>query len=296
MTTIVSQAVIEELAPAKINLFLHIVAKRLDDYHEIQSLAVFPQLQDRIEVSAGKRLNLKITGPFADQLTAESPTADNLVIRAARALQDHLGEKLGAKITLHKNLPIASGLGGGSADAAATLKALMGLWAVKPNLNAVKRTARSLGADVPVCLSSRPALMGGIGTRITLPPPLPQLAFVLINSGTPVSTEEAYRRLNWKQAVRKGPVAVPDHFEDTADLITFLKKCRNDLQGPALDIAPEIGKVLSVLSSLRGCRLARMSGSGATCFGLFANMHSAEKAAELIAAAHPKWWVSVTNT
>jgi len=296
MTSTTQQVVIEELAPAKLNLFLHIIAKRLDDYHEIQSLAVFPNLQDRVEVSLGKRLTLKIVGPFADQLKSESATADNLVIRAARALQESLGETPGAKITLHKNLPIASGIGGGSADAAATLKALMGLWGMTPDLTTVKKIARSLGADVPVCLSSRPSLMGGIGTRIELPPPLPQLAFVLVNSGSQVSTEEVYRRLNWKQAVRKGPVTVPYEFEETADLINFLKKCRNDLQGPALDIAPEIGKVLSVLSSQRGCRLTRMSGSGATCFGVFANMRSAEKAKQIIAEAYPKWWVSVANT
>ena len=161
-------------------------------------------------------------------------------------------------------------------------------------MNQVKKMARTLGADVPVCLTSQSSLVGGIGNRVDVPPPLPPLGIVMVNSGAHVSTEEAYHRLNWKRAVRKGSVRVPDNFADSSELITFLKKCRNDLQEPAIEIAPEIEDVLDELSAQRGCRLARVLGSGGTCFGLFGNKKSAEKAGAQIAADNPDWWVSVT--
>ncbi len=260
-------------APAKVNLYLHVTGNRPDGYHLLDSLAVFPNVGDHITATPAATLSLSLTGRFGATMQTEP---DNLVLRAARALSSH-----GVALTLEKNLPIASGIGGGSADAAATLRVLTKLWGVQANLPAV---ALSLGADIPVCLASRPARMGGIGEILRAAPKIPPCGMILVNPGIAVPTPTVFR-------ARSGPFSpeatLPDSWPDAAGLAATLQTCTNDLQPPAITIAPVIAEVLAALEALPGCLLARMSGSGATCFALFA---TAAEAAGHAATINPAWW------
>ena len=270
---------IREAASAKINLALHVTGQRADGYHLLDSIVAFTEVGDEVVVEPAEHLSLTIEGPFAKGLDAGP---ENLVLRAARAL----GAGHGAKITLVKNLPVASGIGGGSADAAATLRALSRLWRMPlPEPDAIL----ALGADVPVCLSAEPARMTGIGEDIERLGPPPSLDFVLVNPGVAVSTAAIFRALPTKVNPAL-PDDMPDLFETEA-WIGWLSRQRNDLLGPAVAEAPVIAEVLDALSALPGCLLARMSGSGATCFGLFSSTEAAEDAATAISDAHPDWWV-----
>jgi 4-diphosphocytidyl-2-C-methyl-D-erythritol kinase len=269
-------------APAKINLHLHVVGRRDDGYHLLDSLVVFAGVSDRLSVSAGSDLSLTVTGPFSAGLAAEP---DNLVLRAARGLADLAGIRASGALVLEKNLPVASGIGGGSADAAATLRLLCRFWDVAPELNGL---ARMLGADVPVCLLGQPALMSGVGEILVPAPPLPQAGLVLVNPGVAVSTPGVF------QARSGGPFSEAasfprDGWGDAFALAADLRGLRNDLQAAACSIAPVIGDVLDVLAAVPGCLVARMSGSGATCFGLFASAGAAREAAVGIRRAG--WWV-----
>jgi 4-diphosphocytidyl-2-C-methyl-D-erythritol kinase len=271
-----------EYAPAKINLHLHVVGRRADGYHLLDSLVVFAGIGDRLTVSPSDRLTLSLTGPFAAGLAAE---ADNLVLRAARALAGRAGVQAGAALTLEKNLPIASGIGGGSADAAAALRLLSRFWGLDSGLP--EQLAARLGADVPVCVLGAPALMSGIGEILAPAPALPDVGIVLVNPGVAVSTPSVFR-------VRTGefsdPARFPDHgWPDAGSLATSLLATRNDLEPPARLLSPVIGDVLDALAAIPGCVLARMSGSGATCFGLFATPQAAETAARMI--SRDGWWV-----
>ncbi|WP_347312186.1 4-(cytidine 5'-diphospho)-2-C-methyl-D-erythritol kinase [Defluviimonas sp. SAOS-178_SWC] len=270
---------IEVAAPAKLNLALHVTGQRPDGYHLLDSFVVFADLGDRIRVEAAKALTLRITGPEAAGLSAGD---DNLVRRAARAF----GAGRGAAIALEKNLPVASGIGGGSADAAAALKALAQLWDVAlPGDAAVL----ALGADVPVCLAGRPARMSGIGEALAPVPPLPDgLAVVLVNPRVSVATPAVFRAL-----VRKDNAAMealPDRFADLGALADWLARQRNDLEPAAIATAPVIAKVLDKIAAT-GPVLTRMSGSGATSFGLFDTLGAATTAAARLAEEHPAWWV-----
>jgi len=270
-----------EFAPAKVNLYLHVVGRRADLYHLLDSLVVFADVGDRVSVSPAEDLSLTVAGPFARGLAAE---ADNLVLRAARGLADLTGVPARGALVLEKNLPVASGIGGGSADAAATLRLLCRFWGVAPGLDGL---ARSLGADVPVCLSGRPALMGGIGEILHDAPSLPAAGLVLVNPGVAVSTPAVFRT---RAAVFSKAADCPrDGWADAASLAAFLRGARNDLETPARLLAPAVGDVLAVLAETPGCLLARMSGSGATCFGLFASSEAARDAADAI--VRPGWWV-----
>jgi 4-diphosphocytidyl-2-C-methyl-D-erythritol kinase len=269
---------IRENAFAKVNLYLHVTGRRDDGYHLLDSLAVFPAVGDRLAAAPAEGLSLAITGPFSAGLSGE---ADNLVLRAARWLAEQAGLAPDVALTLEKNLPVASGIGGGSADAAATLRLLARLWKVEPEAGLAAR----LGADVPVCLAGRPARMSGIGDILTPAPRLPSFGMVLVNPGVPVSTAAVF------EARRAGfsPAAIlPEAWADAAAMARDLARLVNDLEPPALAIEPAIGTVLQALRSLPGCRLARMSGSGATCFGLFET--SAEAARAAAALARPGWW------
>jgi 4-diphosphocytidyl-2-C-methyl-D-erythritol kinase len=269
-------------ALAKINLHLHVVGRREDGYHLLDSLVVFAGVGDRLSVSADSDLSLTVTGPFAAGLAAEP---ENLVLRAARGLADLAGIRASGTLVLEKNLPVASGIGGGSADAAATLRLLCRFWGVAPELNGL---ARVLGADVPVCLLGRPALMSGIGEILVPAPPLPQVGLVLVNPGVAVSTPEVFRERSgggFSEVACFSRGGWGDAFALGADL----RGLRNDLQAAACSIAPVIGDVLNALGSVPGCLLARMSGSGATCFGLFASAGAARDAAVGIRRAG--WWV-----
>jgi 4-diphosphocytidyl-2-C-methyl-D-erythritol kinase len=269
---------------AKVNLYLHVCAKRENGYHELDSLIVFAETGDRIEVSAASDLTLTITGPLASKLCNEP---DNLVIRAARKLQNLCGVTYGAKIILDKHLPIAAGIGGGSGDAAATLKALCELWDISPQEDDLNELALSLGADVPICLTGRAAHVAGIGEIIT-PIAIPECWIVLVNPGVGVSTPSVFK-------AREGGFTLSAPMRGGHDFKGFvqaLKERRNDLMKPAITLAPVIEDVLKVLRAQKGCALARMSGSGATCFALFENETEALAAEKIIEINHSNWWVS----
>ncbi len=285
---------LSRLAPAKINLFLHVTGRRADGYHDLESLVVFaqaPDACDRISVAPAEALSLRIEGPRAEGLAADE---DNLALRAAHLLQPmnlKTGAHRGAAVTLVKNLPVASGIGGGSADAAATLHCLRALWGIEIDDDALSRAALKLGADVPACLLGRAATMGGIGEQLHPVPPLPGFWLVLANPGVALATRDVFAALN-------GQFSTPQPFErrpdSAADLAILLRARRNDLEAPARFLAPEIDPVLAALKAQGGCLLARLSGSGATCFGLFAAEREATVAARNLARAHPKWWVVAT--
>lgn len=273
-----------EFAPAKVNLHLHVVGRRADGYHLLDSLVVFAKVGDWVSVERADALTLSVTGPFAAGLAEEG---DNLVLRAARSLAAHAGVKPSGRIVLAKNLPVASGLGGGSADAAATLRLLSRAWAVDAGTEALDAVAKGLGADVPVCLRCQPSVMSDIGVQVAPAPLLPELGLVLINPGFAVSTPAVFR-------ARVGPysMALPlpaGGWVDVDDLVETLAAAGNDLEPPALALAPAIAPVLAALGGTPGCRLARMSGSGATCFGVFATPEAARDAANYL--SRPGWWV-----
>lgn len=275
---------ITEKAAAKINLFLHIGNKREDGFHPVQSLAVFTDLGDMLAMESASGLNLTIDGPFAAGLSGEG---DNLVLRAARALDGG-----GAALTLTKNLPVASGIGGGSADAAAALRGLNRLWDAGRDGAALRDLGAPLGSDIPVCVASRPAFMEGRGEILRPAASMPRVPMLLVNPGVAVPTKDVFARLQDRSGVA---LALPEgRFSDTADLLRFLETTRNDLEAPARALQPVIGEVLAAISALPGALFARMSGSGATCFGIFADDYACAHAAEILKKAMPGWWVAPT--
>ncbi|MDE2574800.1 MAG: 4-(cytidine 5'-diphospho)-2-C-methyl-D-erythritol kinase [Rhodospirillales bacterium] len=268
-----------EPAPAKVNLFLHVTGRRADGLHLLDSLAVFPPVGDTLRAAPEATLSLAIDGAFGAALAAEP---DNLVLRAARALAAARGVAAGARLTLTKTLPVASGIGGGSADAAACLRLLARLWAVAPADTAL---AAGLGADVPVCLAARPARMGGVGERLDAAPALPRCGMALVNPGVAVATAEVFRA---RAGAFSPPAALPAGWPDAATMAGDLRALSNDLEAPARALCPPIDAVLAALRAQPGCLLARMSGSGATCFALFAEPSAALAAAD--ALRRPGWW------
>jgi 4-diphosphocytidyl-2-C-methyl-D-erythritol kinase len=282
--------IITELASAKVNLFLHVGTRRADGFHPLQSLAVFTGAGDALRAEAAPQISLTLEGPFAAGLQAEN---DNLVLRAARALAAESGRLAGAALTLTKNLPVASGIGGGSADAAAALRALKRLWRLESDDAALLEIAAALGSDVPVCVPSASAYMEGRGEILT-PVPLPRLSILLVNPGVAVPTRDVFAGLQTRSGVE---LALPRNgFADAAALLQFLDLTRNDLEAPALALQPAIGTVLDRLAALPGVRLARMSGSGATCFALFDDDAACADGAAVLRAAHPGWWVEPSFT
>ena len=271
----------QERARAKVNLFLRVVGRRADGYHLLDSLAVFAGAADIVRAEAAETLSLRVEGRFGAGLDGDE---NNLVLRAARALAAASGFPGGAALTLVKELPVASGIGGGSADAAATLRVLRRLWGFSMPLAELAGTAAGLGADVPVCLASVPARMGGIGEVLGVAPLLPAYGMVLVNPGVEVSTPAVFRARHGGF----GETAVlPARWADAREMSTWLGGVGNDLEEPALRLCPEIGAVLAWLRGREGCLLARMSGSGATCFGLFANAAAAAGVAKVVPAG---WW------
>ena len=260
-----------EKAPAKLNLTLHVTGQRADGYHLLDSLVVFLDLGDVVTLAPGP-LSLTVTGPFAHGL--DDP--DNLCLRAARLAGHEVA------ITLEKNLPVASGIGGGSADAAAVLRAL-GAREPRPEV---------LGADVPVCLAGVPCRMQGVGEKLFPLPPLPPLHLVLVNPRAGLATPAVFQRLERRDNPPM-PAALPE-FPDSAALVDFLATCRNDLQAPAIALMPRIADCLAALGDA-GALLTRMSGSGATCFGIFPDGTAARAARDRIAAARPDWWVAASG-
>jgi 4-diphosphocytidyl-2-C-methyl-D-erythritol kinase len=273
-------------APAKINLFLHVGDRRADGYHELESLVAFAEVGDDLVFEEADALSLSVDGPFGAALAGES---DNLILRAAHGVAALASYDLPRRITLTKNLPVASGIGGGSADAAATLRAFLLEWRQEEiRLADFVELAKTLGADVPVCFFGHSAWMYGIGDGIERTD-LPELHAVLVNPGVSVATRDVFSKLTSRSGVDK--LHWPESFASADDVIAFLKTVGNDLEAPALTLAPVIGNVLEALRGTDNVRLARMSGSGATCFGLFADQISAAAAAAKITRNHPQWWV-----
>jgi 4-diphosphocytidyl-2-C-methyl-D-erythritol kinase len=277
-------AALVETAWAKLNLYLHVTAIRDDGYHELDSLFVFADIGDTLAVEPAAALVLDVDGPFAP---AVPDGADNLVMRAARAL----GAGRGARIRLTKRLPVASGIGGGSADAAAALRALDALWELRLPAAALERIAGGLGADVPACVRSVPTQVSGIGEILAEAPPPPPCWVVLANPGAAVSTPAVFRAFDAALA-SFSPAAPLGPHAGLAGFVAALAERANDLQPAAIAIAPAIGDVLVALAACDGCLLARMSGSGATCFGLFGDPGTAERAAQNLRGDHALWWVA----
>ena len=280
-------------APAKINLTLHVLGRRADGYHELQSLVAFAGACDHLTFSPGAALSLSVDGPTA---AAAGGGADNLVLRAARHLQARVeGLRIGA-FHLTKYLPVAAGIGGGSSDAAAALRLLAQENALAPDDMRLIEAAQATGADVPVCVDPGARMMAGAGERLGPKLDLAPLAAVLVNPRVPVETRAVFTMLGLKAGESCGFGKHPEISARMAPeaLIAALKKARNDLEDPAGIVARDIVDVLAVLGAARGARLARMSGSGATCFALFADRCQAARAARAIRRGHPSWWVRAT--
>ena len=287
---------VTEFAPAKINLFLHVLGRREDGYHLLESLVAFADTGDELTVARAPTFTLGVSGPFA----AELPGAqDNIVIQAAEALAHGVSEiPPGAAIELVKNLPVASGIGGGSANAAACIRALLRLHAVTASDAALNQIAVGLGADVPVCLASRISMMRGIGQIVEPAPGLPEIHAVLVNPGVGVPTGPVFQALGLLQGAMVSepvPELAPSDFRDAHTLVDYLRRCRNDLEPHASAMVREIGDVEDALFACDGCLIARMSGSGATCFGLFATAGEARAAEERVARDHAGWWVKAAR-
>ena len=268
-------------APAKINLWLNVVGRRADGYHLLDSLIAFTDLADEIDAQPADRLMLTVDGPLAPALAGE---ADNLVLQAARLLADRASVSPRAALHLTKRIPVAAGLGGGSADAAAALRALIDLWRVALPVEELFDLAARLGADVPMCLAGRAALVSGVGERLAPAPLLPSCAVLLVNPGVALATPEVF-------AARRGdfsparPLAEP--WTDAAGFAAALAVRGNDLTDAAVSLRPVVGDVLAFLRQTGGALHAAMSGSGATCFALYRTIEQAQHAAAKVPAA---WW------
>jgi 4-diphosphocytidyl-2-C-methyl-D-erythritol kinase len=291
-----------EKAPAKVNLTLRVIGCRPDGYHEIESLVAFAGVADVLSLTPGRILALAVSGPTA---AASGKIVDNLVLKAAHALAERVvGLKLG-RFVLSKRLPVAAGLGGGSSDAAAALRLLARANHLGRDDPRLMQAARETGADVPVCLDPRPRLMRGVGDILSEPLRLPPLPAVLANPNVAVATKDVFAALRLAPSTTNagGPAdcarlaQVPRHLSsgrERAAMAAALAMDRNDLEQAAITLVPVIAEVLAALRQSQGCRIARMSGSGATCFGLFESARMATAAARRLRAEHPSWWIRAT--
>lgn len=287
-------ALLAAQAPAKINLCLHVAGRRADGYHALRSLVAFAGVGDRLSLDEGGSFGLDVDGPTA---AFSGSTSDNLVLKAARNLLALIPQLRTGRFFLEKRLPVAAGLGGGSADAAAALRllgALNGLAADDPRLS---EAARLTGADVPVCVEGFARIMHGIGHDLDAPLSLPPIPAILVNCGKPVATAPVFAALGLRPGEDHGApseIELPDGV-DRETLLRALPRLRNDLESPAIAVEPAIAVTLDALRCLAGVRLARMSGSGATCFGLFETHEAAEAAAAALAMQRPGWWIAATE-
>jgi len=281
---------LENTAPAKINLALHVIGRRADGYHLLESLVAFTAFGDRLSVRPSDREHFEVTGPFRDGLEGGA----NLVLKARDILRLHFGAqaKSPVAITLEKNLPIAAGIGGGSSDAAAVLKLLTRLWEIQVPPKELAQIGLMLGADVPMCLYGRPLIARGIGEMLEPFPALPRLPILLVNAGLPLATPKVFSALIKRE---HAPLPALPSKSDPAELLEWMRLTRNDLEPAALSLVPEIGSVLGLLRA-EGALIARMSGSGATCFGIFEHQEAAERTRQAIAQKHPYWFVCATET
>lgn len=281
---------ISEAAPAKVNLALHVTGRRADGYHLLDTLVVFTGAGDRIRVMPAAADGFTVAGPFGPDVPADGA---NLVLKARDLLRGIAGGRaFPVSVELEKDLPVASGVGGGSSDAAAALRALARLWDVPLSAVELANAALRLGADLPMCLAARTLRAQGIGETLTPAAGLPALDMVLVNPGVAVATPAVFGQLRSRDNPPLGPLPAAAGF---AALAGWLAAARNDLEAPAVAVAPQIATVLAALRQ-SGAALARMSGSGATCFGLYPSPQDAARAAEKIAAGQPSWYVRATRT
>ncbi len=284
---VVRMIVLREMAAAKVNLYLHVTGKRSDGYHDLDSWVVFADVADSLQAVKADTTSLTIEGAFAHLV----PDGNNSVLSAVKALQKRYGVQEGVQLTLTKKLPVAAGIGGGSADAAAALRLLARVWNLQPDAGELDAMARALGADVPACLRSHSLYMNGIGEKIERAPDV-ALDAVLVNPGKALPTKDVFAGLEGRcsSAMRH-----PPEFASTQAVAGFLRQARNELEAPAIALVPLIGDVLAALDVQKGCLLSRMSGSGATCFGIYESRENALDAAQLLQKAYPEWWVQHTK-
>jgi 4-diphosphocytidyl-2-C-methyl-D-erythritol kinase len=275
-------------AAAKVNLTLHVKGRRADGYHELESLVVFAGIHDVLCLEPGGAFDLAVTGPRA---AGAGPLGENLVLKAARLLDLRRPLRRKGRFTLLKRLPAAAGIGGGSANAAAALRLLAAANDIPFDDKDVLDAACATGADVPVCIASHAQMMRGIGERLEPSLNIGRLFGILVNPGVAVETASAFRAFGLAPGEDRG---LPDHPPAGPDIIPVIAALRNDFEPHAIGSQPVIGEVLETLRSLHGCRLARMSGSGATCFGLFGSCHEAAAGARALKRAHPDWWIEST--
>jgi len=285
-------ATVEERARAKVNLTLHVLGKRPDGYHELESLVVFAGLCDRVSFTPAPSDSLTLDGPFEQAVDGE-----NLVLKAKKAAALWLGRDIHGHFRLTKNIPVAAGLGGGSSDAAATIRLLFETYRGGAAVSSFAERAATVGADVPVCLHHRAAWMRGLGEQVTPVPFVGELPAVLVNPRIKLSTADVFRRLAAPPYQRGGSSHEPlsrDDFSSPEAAAVWLEKGRNDLEAPAIALEPAVRTVLDSLRRESGCLLARLSGSGPTCFGLFHSPEAATEAASSLSKAQPSWWVTPT--
>jgi len=287
-------SVLSDEACAKVNLTLRVNGRRTDGYHDLESVVAFADCADRLTLTPGSNLDLKMLGPLAQ---ACGDTSDNLVLKAARLLGERVPDMKAGSFSLDKVLPVAAGIGGGSADAAAALRLLSQLNGLALDDSRVIEVARLTGADVPVCVDSRGCVMTGVGERLQ-PLKLPKMPCVMVNPGVPVATKDVFAALGLRKGelrVSAGDVLLqkpwPDAEASLEDWVEALAASSNDLEAPALRVQPVIGEVISALNATNGAWLSRMSGSGATCFAIYENTADAGRAAEKLRREHPAWWV-----
>jgi 4-diphosphocytidyl-2-C-methyl-D-erythritol kinase len=282
----------EERAPAKVNLFLHVGPPEADGRHPLESLVVFADVGDTLAYAPGGTLSLTIGGAAGQGLSAGE---DNLILRAARALAQAAGVSPSGALTLRKHLPVASGIGGGSADAAAALRLLNRAWGLGQSPASLAAIGAELGSDVPACVIGAPALMSGTGETLAPAPLLPDMNAILVNPGVALATGDVYRAFDALGAAPTLTTRRFPHCGSTQAVVHALNSRRNDLERAAIGLAPGIAAVLSALRDQAGVRFARMSGSGATCFALFDTALAARTAAKRFSVTHPSWWTVATR-
>jgi 4-diphosphocytidyl-2-C-methyl-D-erythritol kinase len=275
---------LRERAPAKVNLTLRVVSRRADGYHELESLVAFAELADVVTFDPDAPPDIEVTGPFA---AATGPAGENLVLEAARLMRVDRG-----RFTLEKNIPVAAGLGGGSADAAAALRLIARQRSTDTDNPRIRDAARRCGADVPVCLVPKARIMRGIGDVLSPPVSVPALPALLINPGVELATRDVFAAFDETTGSARSIGDVPT---ELAGFVDWLKHYDNDLTRAAISRVPMIADILSVLKGEPGCQLARMSGSGATCVGIFGSADQMRLAADRLQSQHPEWWVFATT-
>ena len=283
-------------SPAKINLYLHITGRLDNGYHTLDSLAGFVDIGDHLTIVPSDNFNFKIDGPFAGSFHAKemdsSPSSSNIAVKAAWDLSRAVQKVLNVDITLTKNLPLSSGIGGGSANAAAVVWGLLDFWDIPPRSmiggDTIEELTLKLGADVPVCFQCEPARMRGIGEVLDPAPMMEEISIILIHPGKPCNTAQIFSHYLGEF---RDQISLPHDLRDFDDFILFLQNQNNDLYAPACAVVPGIKNVISALNGYKGCAIARMSGSGSTCFGLFKDETDAQAAAQDIAEHNPDWWV-----